>query len=99
MKAQPRPIKWRIDPKELNPGPYCTICEVHRRLWRLIEQAVQPEDPITAAKMFSLVAEAYDCGVRMDKKLQEYVGAKDHHTAIGLDPVRPDDTYKEFQSK
>ena len=94
MKSHPRPIKWRIDPKEQNPGPYCTICEVFRRLWRLTEQAVQPEDPVTAAKMLALIAEGYDYGVRMDKRLQELTRGK--HASGMLEPARPDDTYKDL---
>ena len=94
-KAEPRPIKWHIDPTEINPHPYCTICEVHRRLWRLVKQAVQPEDPVTASKLFALIAEGYDYGVRMDKRLQELTGSKSYISSI-LEPNRPDDTYKEL---
>ena len=85
--SERRPIKWHIDPSELNPSTYCTICEVHRRLWRLVEQAVKPEDPVTASKLQALLAEGYDLGVRMDKKLREY---KDNYDQDMLSKSRPE---------
>lgn len=75
--ATSRPIKYQIEPHQVKDGTqYLTICEVHRRLWRLIEQAVKPEDPVTALKLQATVAEAYDLGKRMAHRLKEYHDAK-----------------------
>ncbi len=84
-----RPIKHKIRPDDPTPAfPYCTICEVHRRLWRLVDQAVAPEDPVTAAKLKAGIEEAYDLGERMHAKLSEYKA--DYHAEI-LSKMRPEE--------
>lgn len=87
--AVSRAIKHKINPKDPTPNfPYCTICEVHRRLWRLVDQAVAPDDPVTALKLKAGIEEAYDLGERMHRKLTEYKA--DYHASI-LDKMRPEE--------
>ena len=84
-----RPVKHKIDPHDATPAlPYCTICEVHRRLWRLVDQAIAPDDPITALKLKAGIEEAYDLGERMHRKLTEYKA--DYRGEI-LDEIRPEE--------
>lgn len=97
-----KPVKWmpkREGAHALNPDKaniqadkWCTICDVHRRLYRLVRQAVEPEDPVTALKLKSLIAEAYDLGKRMDRKLR----ARDPEYWRDIwEPGRPENVFKE----
>ena len=89
VKAVSREIKHKINPQDPTPAfPYCTICEVHRRLHRLVSQAVKPEDPVTAIRLHALIEEAYDLGERMHHKLTEYKA--NYHGDI-LDKMRPEE--------
>ena len=84
-----REIRHKIKPDDPTPAfPYCTICEVHRRLHRLVSQAVKPEDPVTAVRLHALIEEAYDLGERMHRKLSEYKA--DYHEEI-LGKIRPEE--------
>ena len=88
-----RPIHYKLDPlKQMNGFPYCTICEVQRRAWRLVDKHVEGEE---ATKIKALIEEAYDLGKRMDKKLREY---KNNYEVDLLDKARPEDTYKEISA-
>ena len=75
--AESRPIKFAINPQAVKDGTqYYTICEVHRKMWRFVEQAVKPEDPVSALKIQAMIAEAYDLGKRMSQRLKEYHDAR-----------------------
>jgi hypothetical protein len=73
MSQRKRPIKYELRPEKRN-KTWRTICEVHRDLYRGIEQGKEPE------KLLELVKEAYDLGKRMHHKLVDY--KKEYHEEI-----------------
>ena len=91
-----RPLKYPLNPNKVNDGAgkWCTICDVHRRMWRLIDRNLAPDDPLTALKLKRLIAEAYDLGKRMDRQLRASVG--DEYWRGLWEPARAEDTYKEL---
>lgn len=66
-------IEHKINPKEYlnqeaqNRPPF-SICEVHRRLWRMADKL---EDQELAAKFKALIEVGYDMGKRMDLRLNK----------------------------
>lgn len=71
-------LTYAIDPHNRlgdQNGPAPTICELHRRLWRLVEKKIEPVDPETAKKLKDGLAAGYDMGKRMSVKLEAYKSA------------------------
>jgi len=74
-------MKYKIDPEYRNPklakgiegsGELLpTICEVHRRIYRLCETQLVGIDPRLAAKIMKLTAMAFDMAKRMEDKLKK----------------------------
>lgn len=66
-------IEHKINPKEYlnqeaqNRPPF-SICEVHRRLWRMADALPDKEQ---AAKFKALIEVGYDMGKRMDVRLHK----------------------------
>jgi hypothetical protein len=78
-KNHAKPVKYQIDPGKGvgdQEGPAPSICELHRRLWRLVDKKIQPVDPETAQKLKEGLATGYDMGKRMWVRLEAYASAK-----------------------
>lgn len=64
-------IKYPINPNEYlsrASEPPFSICDVHRRLWRLADKMENQEQ---AAKFKALIELGYDMGKRMDVRLNK----------------------------
>ena len=66
-------LRFRLDPTKKIGDPNQvagTICENHRRMWRIVDEQVT--DPELAAELKALIEVGYDMAKRMDEKLREY---------------------------
>ena len=65
-------LRYRLDPTKKignQSEPAQTICEVHRRLWRLADRV---DDKEISAELKALIEIGYDMAKRMDERLRKY---------------------------
>lgn len=55
-------------------GKWISICSLHQQMLQIIKTL--PDDG-TRRILIDLLSQAFDCGVKMDKKLSEYKKAKE----------------------
>ena len=66
-------LRFRLDPTKKIGDPNTvagTICENHRRMWRIVDEQVT--DPELAAELKALIEVGYDMAKRMDEQLRAY---------------------------
>lgn len=71
-------------------NPFRTICEVHREIYDKCFFALRENEPETFEELTVLLNEAFDMGVRMDRKLSEIRETPEGELALNenIDEIR-----------